>query len=66
MNRPQVVSPAEWEAARAELLVREKEATRARDALVAERRRLPMGRVRSDYGFDAGDEVFRTYFAAGR
>jgi predicted dithiol-disulfide oxidoreductase (DUF899 family) len=35
------VSPAEWEAARQELLVKEKELTRARDALAAQRRRMP-------------------------
>jgi predicted dithiol-disulfide oxidoreductase (DUF899 family) len=46
MNRPKVVSEAQWQVARDELLVKEKEATRARDALTAERRRrLPMVRV---------------------
>jgi predicted dithiol-disulfide oxidoreductase (DUF899 family) len=49
MNPPQVVSLPEWEAAREGLLVKEKEATRARDALAAERRRLPMVRVEEDY-----------------
>jgi predicted dithiol-disulfide oxidoreductase (DUF899 family) len=39
---PPVVSPAEWQAARADLLIKEKAATRALDALAAERRRLPM------------------------
>ena len=38
---PKVVSPKEWEAARQRLLVKEKELTRARDALAAERRRMP-------------------------
>ena len=38
MNLPPVVSPEEWAAAREELLVKEKELTRARDALAAERR----------------------------
>ena len=42
MNLPTVVSRSEWESARAELLAKEKEATRARDALAAERRRMPM------------------------
>jgi predicted dithiol-disulfide oxidoreductase (DUF899 family) len=42
MSRPPVVSEQEWQAARAELLVREKEHTRALDALAAARRRLPM------------------------
>ena len=52
MNRPQVVSTAEWRAAREKLLVKEKEATRARDALAAERRRLPMVRVDKEYVFE--------------
>jgi predicted dithiol-disulfide oxidoreductase (DUF899 family) len=42
MNRPAVVSADEWQAARNALLVKEKEYTRALDALAAERRRLPM------------------------
>ncbi|MGH7629075.1 MAG: DUF899 family protein, partial [Gemmatimonadales bacterium] len=37
MALPKIVSPAEWQAARDELLVKEKAATRARDALAAER-----------------------------
>ena len=41
MNTPPIVSPQEWEAAREQLLVKEKELTRARDALAAERRRMP-------------------------
>ncbi|MFP3813515.1 DUF899 family protein, partial [Bacillus sp. SIMBA_005] len=40
MNMPPVVSPEDWMAAREELLVKEKELTRARDALAAERRRM--------------------------
>jgi predicted dithiol-disulfide oxidoreductase (DUF899 family) len=52
MTLPQVVSQAEWDAARDALLVKEKEATRARDALAAERRRLPMVRIDKDYVFD--------------
>jgi predicted dithiol-disulfide oxidoreductase (DUF899 family) len=42
MNRPPVVSAQQWQAARAELLIKEKAHTRALDALAAERRRLPM------------------------
>jgi predicted dithiol-disulfide oxidoreductase (DUF899 family) len=49
MNLPQVVSRDEWQAAREELLIKEKEATRARDALAAERRRLPRVRIEKDY-----------------
>ncbi|MEA2835730.1 MAG: hypothetical protein QOD89_280 [Bradyrhizobium sp.] len=41
MNIPAIVSPQEWEAAREKLLVKEKALTRARDALAAERRRMP-------------------------
>ncbi len=55
MNLPQVVSPAEWETARGALLVKEKEATRARDALTAQRRRLPMVRVDKQYAFEGPD-----------
>ena len=55
MNRPQVASQAEWQATREELLVKEKELTRQRDALAAERRRLPMVRVDKDYVFEGPD-----------
>ena len=49
---PPVVSPAAWAAARAELLVKEKAHARARDALAAERRRMPWMAVEKDYAFD--------------
>jgi Uncharacterized protein conserved in bacteria len=52
MNMPPIVSPQEWEAARQELLVKEKELTRARDALAAERRRMPRMAVEKDYRFE--------------
>lgn len=42
MTGPTIVEPKEWQAARADLLTAEKEATRALDALAARRRRLPM------------------------
>jgi len=48
---PEIVSVEKWRAAHAELLVKEKALTKARDALSAERRRMPMTRVRSDYRF---------------
>src|SRR5215469_10767448 len=51
MTYPQIVSREEWNAARAELLIKEKEATRARDQLNAERRRLPMVRMEKAYTF---------------
>jgi predicted dithiol-disulfide oxidoreductase (DUF899 family) len=41
MRTPPVVSPEAWEAARQRMLVKEKALTRARDALAAERRRMP-------------------------
>ena len=47
-----VVSEQEWNAKREALLVKEKELTRARDAVAAERRRLPMVRVEKDYRFE--------------
>lgn len=43
---PRIVSEEEWRAARAALMVKEKELTKAHDALAAERRRLPMVRIR--------------------
>jgi predicted dithiol-disulfide oxidoreductase (DUF899 family) len=55
MNRPQVVSPKEWKAAHEQLLAKEKQATRARDALAAERRRLPIVRIEKDYVFEGPD-----------
>ena len=55
MNTPPVVSREEWTAAREELLVKEKELTRARDALAAERRRMPWMAVEKDYVFDGPD-----------
>jgi predicted dithiol-disulfide oxidoreductase (DUF899 family) len=55
MNTPPVVSPEEWKAAREKLLVREKELTRARDALAAERRRMPWQAVEKEYEFDGPD-----------
>src|SRR6476620_4944574 len=52
MKTPPIVSPPEWEAAREALLVKEKELTRARDALAAERRRMPWMAVEKDYRFE--------------
>lgn len=51
---PDVVSRAEWKAAHEALLAKEKAATRARDALAAERRRLPMVKVAENYRFIGG------------
>jgi len=55
MSLPDVVSREQWLEARRELLDREKEATRARDALNADRRRLPMVAVDQEYAFEGPD-----------
>jgi predicted dithiol-disulfide oxidoreductase (DUF899 family) len=55
MKLPPVVSPREWQVAREKLLAKEKEATRARDALAAERRRLPIVQIEKDYVFEGPD-----------
>jgi predicted dithiol-disulfide oxidoreductase (DUF899 family) len=52
MQTPKIVTASEWEAARQRLLVTEKELTRARDALAAERRRMPWLAVEKEYEFD--------------
>jgi hypothetical protein len=52
MQTPAIVSSQEWEAARQQLPVEEKELTRARDALAAGRRRMPWLAVDKDYEFD--------------
>src|SRR6478752_6041315 len=52
VKRPKVVSAKEWEAARQKLLAKEKELTHARDALAAERRRMPWLAVEKEYKFD--------------
>ncbi len=49
---PPIVSREEWRRAREALLAREKEATRLRDAVNAERRRMPMVQIDQDYRFD--------------
>ena len=55
MNTPPIVSAQEWDAARQKLLVKEKELTRARDALAASRRRMPWVAVVKEYEFDGPD-----------
>lgn len=52
MEMPKVVSREEWLRARQELLAKEKEWNRQRDALSAERRKLPMVRIEKDYVFE--------------
>ena len=52
MDKPPIVPPEAWEAARQQMLVKEKAVTRARDALAAERRRMPWMAVEKTYGFE--------------
>jgi predicted dithiol-disulfide oxidoreductase (DUF899 family) len=56
---PKVVSREEWLDARKKLLAREKEVTHLRDAVNAERRRLPMVKVEKDYVFEGPDGPVR-------
>ncbi|EGX60769.1 hypothetical protein SZN_05809 [Streptomyces zinciresistens K42] len=55
MSLPEIVSRAQWLLAREELLAQEKAVTRARDAVNAERRRLPMVEIGEEYVFEGGD-----------
>ena len=55
MADPQAVSREEWLTARKQLLAKEKEFSRQRDALNAERRRLPMTEIGKQYSFDGKD-----------
>jgi len=55
MQTPPIVSAQEWDAARQEMLVKEKAHTRARDALAAMRRRMPWTAVEKSYEFDGPD-----------
>jgi predicted dithiol-disulfide oxidoreductase (DUF899 family) len=55
MHAPVIVTADEWEAARERLLVKEKELTRAKDAMAAERRRMPWMAVDKAYEFEGPD-----------
>src|SRR3954447_12181969 len=55
METPSIVSRQEWQQASEQMLVKEKEFTRARDALAAERRRMPWLAVEKDYRFEGPD-----------
>src|SRR4051795_7813437 len=55
MQLPPIVPAPVWEQAHADLLVKEKALTAARDALAAERRRMPRMAVRDDYRFEGPD-----------
>ena len=68
MADPEVASPERWRAARLALLDREKELTRQRDAVNAERRRLPMVEITRDYRFtgSSGPASLRDLFFGRR
>jgi predicted dithiol-disulfide oxidoreductase (DUF899 family) len=67
MKNPPIVTPEQWETARQRLLVKEKELTRSRDALAAERRRMPWLPVDQKYVFDGPDgQASLTDLFAGR
>src|ERR1044072_4030632 len=55
MKTPPIVSAQEWDAARAELLVKEKAMLRARAALAAEGRRMPWAPVDEQCRFDTAN-----------
>ncbi|MDG4663334.1 DUF899 domain-containing protein [Mycobacterium sp. 236(2023)] len=55
METPHIVSAQDWNAALTEMLVKEKEFTKARDAMAALRRRMPWTPVEREYRFDGPD-----------
>lgn len=55
MKTPAIVSATEWQSALADMLVKEKEFTYARDELAARRRRMPWTPVDKDYRFEGPD-----------
>jgi predicted dithiol-disulfide oxidoreductase (DUF899 family) len=59
MSLPKIASRDEWLTARKELLAKEKELTRQRDALNIERRDLPMVEIDKDYVLDGPDGPVR-------
>ncbi len=68
IETPPIVSPQEWEAARQRLLVKEKAVTHARDAMAAERRRMPWVAVAKEYEFEGpnGRATLRDLFDGRR
>src|SRR5213082_937954 len=63
-KKTEIVSEAEWLVARKDLLTREKEFSRQRDALSAARRELPMAKIEKEYVFDGpeGKETLADLF----
>jgi predicted dithiol-disulfide oxidoreductase (DUF899 family) len=59
MDLPPIVDKEQWQRAYETLLAKEKEATRARDALAAERRRQPMVEFSTDYEFEGPGGVVK-------
>ncbi len=55
MDAPEIVSPAEWQAAREEMLAKEKAHTRAGEELSSQRRAMPRMRIEKDYVFEGSD-----------
>ncbi|MGH9659388.1 MAG: DUF899 domain-containing protein, partial [Bryobacteraceae bacterium] len=68
IEHPKLVSRDEWLGARKALLAKEKELTRYRDAVNAERRRLPMVKIEKEYVFDApeGERTLAKLFEGRR
>jgi len=52
VDNPKIVSREEWMVARKKLLAKEKQLTRERDAIAAERRQLPWVKIEKNYIFD--------------
>ena len=65
---PPLVSRKRWLDERKKLLGREKELTKHRDSINAERRRLPMVKIEKDYGFDGpnGKQSLKALFESRR
>lgn len=65
MENPRIVTEAEWIEARKKLLVKEKELTRQRDAVAAERQKLPWVKIEKKYVFDtaAGKKTLAELFS---
>ena len=66
LKQSRVVAPAEWLAARKELLKKEKEFSRLRDELTRQRRELPWEKVAKKYEFDGaqGKETLADLFGS--